>query len=222
MAGLLVIADQTRGLPLALYEVGASAGLILMLDRYRHRLGATPAGAPDSPVLIAPEWEGSSPPDARLQIARRQGSDLEPLDVTDPGDRERLLAYVWADQADRLARVEAAIDIAAADPPQLDRAEAAEWTERTIELAPEAGITRVLMHAVAMQYAGQETRERISAHAERVGRRATADAPFAWLRFEADPEFDDHGSLRLTLWPGGTEEVLAMGDTHGERLRWVP
>jgi hypothetical protein len=157
-----------------------------------------------------------------LQIARRQGSDLDPLDVTDPGDRERLLAYVWADQADRLARVKAAIDIAAAEPPQLDRAEAAEWTERTIGLAPEVGITRVLMHAVAMQYAGQETRERISAHAGHVGRRATDDAPFAWLRFEADPEFDDQGSLRLTLWPGGTEEVLAIGDTHGERLRWVP
>jgi hypothetical protein len=221
MAGLLVIADYTGGLPLALYEVGASAGLILVLDRYRHRLGTTTAGAGKSPVLIAPEWEGSSPPGARLRIVRRQGSDLEPLDVTDPGDRERLLAYVWADQADRLARVEAAIDIAARDPPRLDRGEAAEWTERTIDVAPEAGMTRVLMHAVAMQYAGQDTRERICSHAERVGRQATAEAPFAWLRFEADPEFDDQGSLRLTLWPDGREEVLAVGDTHGERLRWM-
>jgi hypothetical protein len=160
-------------------------------------------------------------PSARLQIARRQGSDLEPLNVTDPGDRERLLAYVWADQADRLARVEAAIDLAASDPPRLDRVDAAEWTERTIDLAPEAGMTRVLMHAVAMQYANQETRERIRDHAERVGRQATDGAPFAWLRFEGDPEFDEQGGLRLTLWPGGKEEVLAIGDTHGERLRWM-
>src|SRR5918993_1757322 len=64
MAGLLVIANQTDGLPLALYEVGASAGLLLVLDRYRHCLGTTPAGAPDSPVLIEPQWEGSSPPTA--------------------------------------------------------------------------------------------------------------------------------------------------------------
>jgi hypothetical protein len=220
MAGLLVIAQEVNGLPLALYEVGASAGLLLVLDRYRHCLGETAAGAPDAPVLIRPEWEGSSPPNAQVRIARRQGSDLEPLNVRDQDDRERLLAYVWADQADRLARVEAALKIAEMDPPQLDRAEAAEWAESTIGTEPERGLARVLFHAVAMQYASEETRERIAAHAARVGAHACDGAPFAWLRFEGDPEFDEQGSLRLTLWPGGREEVLATGDTHGERLRW--
>ena len=86
---------------------------------------------------------------------------------------------------------------------------------------PEAGVARVLFHAVAMQYASEETRERIAAHAARVGAQANAGTPFAWLRFEADPEFDEQASLRLTLWPGGQEEVLAIGDTHGERLRWL-
>ena len=86
---------------------------------------------------------------------------------------------------------------------------------------PEAGVARVLFHAVAMQYASEETRERIAAHAARVGAQANAGAPFAWLRFEADPEFDEKGSLRLTLWPSGREEVLAIGDTHGEQLRWL-
>src|ERR687893_935119 len=73
MAGLLVIAQETHGLPFALYEVGASAGLLLMLDRYRHCLGETAAGAQDAPVLIRPRWEGSSPPYAQVQIARQQG-----------------------------------------------------------------------------------------------------------------------------------------------------
>jgi hypothetical protein len=221
MASLLVVAEETNGLPFALYEVGASAGLLLMLDRYRHCLGETAAGAQDAPVLIRPRWEGSSPPYAQVQIARRQGSDLEPLDVRNQDDRERLLAYIWADQADRLARVEGALEIAAMQPPQLERAEAAAWTERTIEIEPEAGMTRVLMHAVAMQYAGEETRRRIAAHVAQVGARASNRAPFAWLRFEADPEFDEQGSLRLTLWPGGEEEVLAFGDTHGESMRWM-
>ncbi len=221
MAGLLVIVQETNGLPLALYEVGASAGLLLVLDRYRHCLGTTAAGAPDAAVLIEPQWQGSSPPNAHVRIARRQGSDLEPLNVTSPEDRERLLAYIWADQADRLARVEAALEIAAGEPPRLDAAEAAAWTERTMSTKPEAGVARVLFHAVAMQYASEETRERIAAHASRVGAQASAGAPFAWLRFEADPEFDEQGSLRLTLWPGGQEEVLAIGDTHGERVRWL-
>jgi hypothetical protein len=221
MAGLLVIAQETNGLPFALYEVGASAGLLLVLDRYRHRLGDTAAGARDASVLINPQWEGPSPPNAQVQVARRQGGDLEPLDVRNQDDRERLLAYIWADQADRLARVEAALEIAAMEPPRLDCAEAAVWTERTIDAKPEVGVVRVLMHAVAMQYASEETRERIAAHAARIGAQATDGAPFAWLRFEADPKFDEKGSLRLTLWPSGRDEVLAIGDTHSEKLRWL-
>ena len=142
--------------------------------------------------------------------------------MTSAADRERLLAYVWPDQADRLARVEAAIGVATADPPPLDRAEAAAWTEAALDPATdEAGVARVLMHAVALQYAPEETTARIAAHAARVGAAATGEAPFAWLRFEADPEFGERGSLRLTLWPGGGERVLALGDTHGEKLHWL-
>ncbi len=223
MAGLLAVAAEIGGLPFALHELGASAGLVLVLDRYEHRLGGASAGAPGAPVRIHPAWEGGAPPaTAPVRVARRRGCDLDPLDVTRPADRERLLAYVWPDQAERLARVEAAIAVAAADPPPLDRAEAAEWAEAALDpAAAEPGVARVLMHAVALQYAPAETTERIAAHAGRVGATATEGAPFAWLRFEADPEFDEQGSLRLTLWPGGTERVLALGDTHGERLRWL-
>ena len=62
--------------------------------------------------------------------------DLHPLDVTKAADRERLLAYIWADQAERLARTEAAIAIAAADPPLLDRGDAADWLEAQLDPAP--------------------------------------------------------------------------------------
>ncbi len=133
MAGLLVVAAETGEPPLALYEVGASAGLNLVLDRYHHRLGATQAGDPAASLLIAPKWEGASPPRTEVRVRRRCGSDLEPLDATQPADRERLLAYVWPDQADRLARVEAAIEITALDPPRIDRADGAEWAEQAVD-----------------------------------------------------------------------------------------
>ena len=223
MAGLLAIAAETGGMPVTLFEVGASAGLLLVLDRYEHRLGGTIAGSPGAPVVLSPAWEGTQPPSgAPVRVLRRHGSDLDPLDVADPADRERLLAYVWPDQPDRIARVEAAIGVAASDPPRLDRAEAAAWTEAVIDPgAAEAGSVRVLMHAVALQYAPEETVARVAAQAARAGARATGAAPFAWLRFEADPEFGEQGSLRLTLWPGGAERVLALGDTHGEKLSWL-
>ena len=153
MAGLLVIAAETGGKPFALHELGASAGLVLVLDRYEHRLSSAMAGTPGAKVRIDPIWDGGAPPAAGpVRVARRWGCDLDPLDVTSAAGRERLLAYVWPDQPDRLARVEAAIGIAAADPPRLDRAEAAAWAEAALDpAATEPGITRVLMHAVALQ-----------------------------------------------------------------------
>jgi hypothetical protein len=133
MAGLLVVAAETGGLPFALHELGASAGLLLVLDCYEHRLGGVMAGTLGAQVRIEPCWEGSAPPGtASVRIMRRRGCDLDPLDVTNHADRERLLAYVWPDQRDRLARAEAAIGIAAADPPQLDHAEAATWAEMVL------------------------------------------------------------------------------------------
>ncbi|WP_043339572.1 DUF2332 domain-containing protein [Belnapia moabensis] len=223
MAGLLVIAAETGGLPFALHELGASAGLVLVLDRYEHQLGGVTAGTLGALVRVAPAWEGDPPPaDVSLHVLRQQGCDLDPLDVANPTDRERLLAYVWPDQADRLARVEAAISVAATDPPRLDRAEAAAWTEAALDPgAAEEGVARVLMHAVALQYAPKETAVRVATHAARVGAAATSEAPFAWLRFEADPAYGEQASLRLTLWPNGGERVLGLSDTHGEKLKWL-
>lgn len=154
---------------------------MLVLDRYEHHLGSTMAGTPGAQVRIDPAWDGGAPPStAPVRVARRWGCDLDPLDVKSAADRERLLAYVWPDQPDRLARVEAAIGIAAADPPRLDRAEAAAWAEEALDpAAPEPGVTRVLMHAVALQYAPEETAARIAAHAAQVGATATHQSPFA-------------------------------------------
>jgi hypothetical protein len=146
----------------------------------------------------------SPPPDqkaTRNHAQARTGTPIESepqragIDVTKAEHRERLLAYVWLDQSERLARVEVAIALAAEDPPLIDRADAAEWAERVID--PEPGRVRVLMHTIALQYAPEETRARVAAHAVRVGERATEEAPFAWLRFEADPE-DEEGRLRLS------------------------
>jgi hypothetical protein len=52
-----------------------------------------------------------------------------------------------------------------------------------------------------------------------IGAQATADGPFAWLRYEGDPEYSNAMSLRLTLWPGGTERVLGVGHPHGDRFK---
>ena len=217
MSGLLVVAARF-GLPVELYELGASAGLNLLLDRYRHELGGVVAGDPDSALRLRPDWEGPAPPEAVVRIVSRRGVDLRPADVI--ADRERLLAYVWADQAERLAQLEAALAIAAEDPPPVDAGDAADWLETRLTLSPLFGRARVVMHSVAYQYFPPAAQARIAAHIARVGAAATADAPLAWLRFEKEPG-ERETSLRLTVYPKGEERLLASCQAHGRAIRWL-
>lgn len=216
MSGLLVVADRFR-LPLRLYELGASAGLNLLLDRYGHDLGGLRAGDADAGVQLRPDWRGPPPPAARVTVVGRRGTDLNPARL--PGEAARLLAYVWPDQPERLGRLEAALAIAAADPPQVDRAGAADWLEAQLAPASEPGVARVVLHSVAFQYFDAESQQRVTAHIEAAGEGASAAAPLAWLRYEQEAGAGKP-SLRLRTWPGG-ETLLAWAHPHGRSVRWV-
>ena len=219
MPGLLTIAAHTR-LPLALFELGASAGLNLRLDAYRYTLGGIDFGPADAPLHLAPEWEGPPPPAGNLRVVARRGVDLIPLDVRDPAQRDRLLAYVWPEQVARIARLNAALDAAAADPPPVDAGDAAAWVEAHV--APVEGRCGVVFHSIAFQYFPSETQARIAAHMAAHGALATPSAPLAWLRFELEQA--DAGApptLRLTLWPGGDGRRLAHAHPHGVSVRWL-
>jgi len=216
MSGLLVIAARF-GLPLRLYELGASAGLNLQLDRYSYDLGGRAAGDPASPLELKPDWTGAPPPDAALRIVGRAGTDLNPVAL--PENRALLIAYAWADQRQRLAQLDAAIALAAADPPLLDKADAADWIETNLEVAPESGVTRVVLHSVAFHYFPEATKARVTAHIEAAGAAAWADAPLAWLRYEEQPG-DGQFSLRLRTWPG-EDRLLAWVHPHGRTVDWV-
>jgi hypothetical protein len=216
MSGLLAIAARF-GLPLRLYELGASAGLNLQLDLYGYDLGGLRTGDPVSPLQLKPDWSGSPPPEADLRISGRAGVDLSPVDPV--AERERLIAYVWPEQAQRLERLDAALALAAAAPPRLDRADAADWLEAKLPLAAETGATRVVMHSVAFHYFPESTKQRVTAHIEAAGAAAAADAPLAWLRYEEQPG-DGHFSLRLRTWPG-EDQLLAWTHPHGKSVDWV-
>jgi len=217
MAGLLVIASQF-GVPIRLYELGASAGLNLNLDRYCYDLGGTRAGDPDSPLQLRPDWQGAPPPQAEVTIIGRGGVDLQPMDPV--RDRERLIAYVWPDQRQRIEQLEKAVAVAEAHPPLVDRGDAADWLEAQLLIEPEPGVARVVMHSVAYQYFPQEVQARIAGHIGRVGHNATAESPLAWLRFEKEPQ-DRQTSLRLTLWPSGKDRLLAYCQAHGRSIEWL-
>lgn len=125
LGGFLTIAQET-GLPLRCFEIAASAGLNLSWDQYRYSL-ADAAWGPDSPVRLPTEWSGPLPPlHAKVEVIDRAACDRRPVDLTDPIQRRRLLAYVWPDQFERLDRLRAAIDLALARNIKVEAADAVE------------------------------------------------------------------------------------------------
>jgi hypothetical protein len=107
--------------PLALVEIGTSAGLNLLFDRYRYRLGGRDAASVTaSPVTISCEVRGGASGGQLLgsapEITRRLGIDTQPVDVADPGARAWLEAFIWPEQVDDLATLRSAIDFAVSAP----------------------------------------------------------------------------------------------------------
>ena len=220
MGGLLIL-GQRFGLPFAIYELGASAGLNTVLDRYAFDLGGVEAGDAASALRIAPEWRGSPPPAGEVRVMRRGAVDRAPMDPGDPLTRRRLSAYVWAAQAARLERLDRALTIAAGQDTWVETGDAADWLERELDPAPEPGVCRVVIHTIAYQYFSPDSQERVRARILAAGERATEDAPVAWLRLEAEGgAFERRPVLRLTAWPGGEDQVLAVVHPHGEWFDW--
>jgi hypothetical protein len=218
VGGFLQIAKETR-LPLRLLEIGASAGLNAVWDRYHYQFGAAEWGDPQSAVRIAPHWEGTLPPlDAPVRVIERLACDMAPVALEDPAQRLRLRAYVWADQRERLSRLETAIGLARAYGPRVDRADAADWVRGKLREPAEASAT-VLYHSIMWRYLPAESQADIRTSLERAGERATDASALAWLRFEPlHPE--SLPELRLTLWPGAREIRLAVAHPHGNSVTW--
>jgi hypothetical protein len=213
----MTIAERFPG-PMEIWELGASAGLNLLLDRYGYDLGGRLAGDADSSLFLRPEWKGPPPPDAPATIVRRRGVDLEPLDARRDG--ERLLAYVWPDQEARLAQLGTALAIAAREPPPIDQADAAAWLNERLGEPQPARTVRVVLHSIAFQYFPGPTKARIAENLEAAGAAAAPDRPLAWLRYEFDDR-DEKITLRLKAWPGGEERLLAYCHPHGRSVRWL-
>ena len=219
LGGFLTVAAET-GLPLRLFEIGASAGLNQLWDQFHYDFGkAGQWGNAASTVRLDAEWRGAPPPDVpSVTVRSRGGCDRKPVDLHDPLARRRLRAYVWADQRERLNRLDAAIAAALAAQVTLDTEDAVTWTDRRV--APAAGMATVLFHSVFWQYMPAESQARLAATIAGIGGRADAGSPFAWLRMEPAPDNMAVMEVRLTLWPGGEARRLAVVHPHGAWVEW--
>ncbi|MBY8871145.1 DUF2332 domain-containing protein [Micromonospora sp. PLK6-60] len=200
--------------PLALLEVGASAGLNLYPDRYAYRYGERAVGT-GGPVLDCAAT--GVPVPARLpEVAWRAGLDLNPLDVTDPADVAWLDALIWPEHTHRRDRLRAAVALAAAEPPLLVRGDLVDDLPALAARAP-AGATLVVFHTSVLY---QVPRPRREAFVELV-----RGLPGHWIANE-DPDVVPYDGLPES--PGeGLHNVLALDGRplawtrgHGQAITW--
>ena len=216
LGGFLEVAHRT-GLPLRILEIGASAGLNLLWDRYRYESGKTgepgEAGWGDelSAVRFVHFFEVPPPLDRSAEIEERKGCDLEPIDPTSEEGSLSLRSFIWADQLGRLSRLDGAITIAQEVPAEVERIDAATFLEREL-VAPRPGMATVVYHSVFMQYVGEGDRRRIAAAIRAAESSPTVEAPFYYLRMEPG-----QGTFEIRL--GG--ELLGTSQAHGMGVRWV-
>jgi hypothetical protein len=211
--------------PLALLEVGASAGLCLYPDRYSYRYDGGARLDPDdgpSAVLLESSTTGGMPVPTRLpQVVWRAGIDLHPLDVRDDRDARWLETLVWPEPGERLQRLRAALEIARESPPRIVQGDALDAVASLADEAP-PDATLVVITSGTLVYLVRADRERFAARVGRTGAR--------WVSLEAAALLEPvasrlkqlgHSELggRFALALDG--EPLAFVHPHGASVDWL-
>jgi hypothetical protein len=218
LAPAFALVARATGRPLALWELGCSAGLNLRADLFRVEAGRVAYGPEGAVPCLVPDWEGAAPAPQAPRVVERRGVDLAPLDPAEEEGRLRLLSYLWPDQPDRRRWTEAAIGRAREVPAEIEEGDAVAWLAARLPDRP-PGAATVLFHTVAWQYLPADARAAGDALIAEAGARATAAAPLARIAMEADGRRD--AGLTLTLWPGGRRHALARVDFHGRSVHWT-
>lgn len=217
-ATLLPVLASIPG-PLALVEVGASAGLCLLPDRYAYRYvdGDTRVHVGSSPLTLACEVSGGVPiPAAVPEVVWRRGLDLHPLDVTDDDTGRWLQCLVWPEQTERFEILRAALEIARADPPDIVTGDLLTDLAPVVHSAP-VDATVVVFHSAVLAYLRADDRRRFVASLRDLGR------DVVWVSNESpgivvDADGSAHPNRFVVARDG---EILGWSGPHGQVLDWA-
>jgi len=235
------LAASTADRPIALIELGTSAGLLLLPDRYRYRYtGAgrdVTVGRPDAPrqLLMEVEVRGAGwldPVGTEPAIAERVGLDLNPVSPADPAATDWLRSCIWPEHTARLARLDAALAEAAAVRPRLVRGDMVAELPAVLAAVDDTALP-VVFASNAITYLPDAALVTLVSTLAAVGARRDLavilnEASTAGLRL-----FDRTAPRAAALnvgtpvyvhWRAGTPTVTTLGQTgpHGEWLSWTP
>ncbi|MFN2470268.1 MAG: DUF2332 domain-containing protein [Gaiellaceae bacterium] len=206
--------------PFELIELGSSAGLNLVWDRYRYRYAAGTWGATGAALELAGDERAPVPAEllsVRPQIRHRRGVDLAPVDVASDESVRLLECFVWADQPARLERLRRAVEVVRGDPPPILQGD-------YVELLPDLLADRdyetvtVVFQAVSTVYLGGERYGELRRIVDE------ADPPVAWIstRRLAEEETGVEGGFEIERrLPGeAAPRLVACMGYHGQWLEW--
>lgn len=209
--GWRLVAHREDGAPLSLVEVGASAGLNLLHDRYAFDLGSDVRG---------------TPPTGPLLVGARVGIDIAPLHPVESDDARWLRACVWPEHLDRLALLDQALAVAAQDPPSVVPGDLVDALPEVVAKCPDPV---VVFHSATLAYlSGERIADFVATLADLSQHRR-----LWWLSLEGPfiPPFDTLVppsdtvvfALGLTHWDGDDrrDELLATADPHGTWVHWM-
>lgn len=207
--------------PLALVEIGASAGLNLRWDRYRYAYSdGRRCGPDDAPLELGTTLRGTGrpplPQGTLPPVASRLGLDLNPIDVRDAEETRWLRALIWPDEAGKAQELERALAAAQADPPPLVAGDALDTLLPALAAAP-ADATLCVYHSFTVNQFSRAARKRLQAlFAEQARRRDLFVIGVEGTRDGVHPRID-----LATFHDGArTDETLATCDAHGAWLAW--
>jgi hypothetical protein len=208
--------------PLALIEVGASAGLCLYPDRYAYDYGGhriAPAVDAATPVFRCAAGPGTPLPARPVEVVWRAGLDLHPLDITDPDDRAWLFALVWPGEEHLREQLHAAIAVARREPARLHTGDLSRDLPALLDAAPRDA-TVVVFHTAVLPYVTDPADRQRFAETVRASRAV-------WLAQETAARIPGLSAATVEQNPAGRfllcrdGRPLARTDPHGAAIEWL-
>lgn len=222
VVGLADVVGASGRTRVRLLEVGASAGLNLLLDRYAISGDGWHYGPDDSPVQLDNAVEGTpGSPDFAVPdftIADRRGCDLHPVDPATDAGRLLLTSFVWPDDVHRFERLSAAFAVVdEVGAPAVDPAPAGEWLGDQLERPGDLDVLPVVWNSITEQYWPAEETTAVADLVARFG--AVAPVARISMEFRTDSGPDEYPELRTSVWMGDgsapRERLLGHAHHHG-------
>ena len=215
-----IVAEQAHGRPLALVEIGASAGLNLLWDRYGYDYGTgRKYGHPGSPVQLSCRLHGDQQPplpEVFPKVALRLGIDLQPVDVHNSTAIDWLRALIWPEHTTRLELLQRAVEVVQHNSSEMLAGDALELLPGSMASVPEEAVL-CIYHSFTLNQFSSEGRKRLAGLLDEYGmKRDLFCISIAAFQLE-------HPQLRLLSYQNGVkiEHLLANCSSHGLWLEWL-